>query len=161
MVKMVQSTPGIYAMASDLKLTSLFLLLTLLTTTTCSQQQLLQQQTYSCEQTAAGGLLPPSWDDGNCRRGAASSVWKRDPHTNVPTGGDEALCDASEPPGKLTCEARLSTWNSKHVLLAPPPNSDKERSSIRMEEDTQTLVVVSSIFHPLLSNMFHHFGHLI
>ena len=139
---MVQST-----MASDLRLISFFLLLTLLTTTTCSQQQQQQQQqTYSCTAAAAAGGLVPFWDDGNCRRGAASSVWKRDPHTNMPTGGDEVLCDASDPPGKLTCEARLSTWNSKHVLLAPPPNSDSERSSISMEEDTQTLLVVSSNF---------------
>ena len=135
-------------MASDLTLIFL-LLLTLLTTTTCFQQQ--QQQTYSCEkQTKAGGLLP-LWDHGNCRQGAAMSVWQRDPHTKKPTGGDEILCDAaSDPPGKLTCEARLSTWNSKHVLLAPAPNSDKK---------TQTLVVVSSnffFFSFFFPKIFHH-----
>ena len=79
------------------------------------------------------------------------SVWQRDPHTNKPTGGDEILCDAaSDPPGKLTCEARLSTWNSKHVLLAPAPNSDKK---------TQTLVVVSSnffFFSFFFPKIFHH-----
>ena len=81
----------------------------------------LRTSSLSCADT---GSLQASWDDGNCRIGARSYAWRRDPRTYHPIGGDLAMCNVtSDPPGKYTCEARLVARNAESILLEPAPSS--------------------------------------
>ena len=69
---------------------------------------------------SSSGALQAIWDLGNCLRGASAQLWRRDPHTNLPQGGDAAMCNASAShPGKYTCESRLDSWNAKNIMLEP------------------------------------------